>query len=112
MEVRCDCLEEPTDIIPSDLTHIIYAFADVNPSSGSIFLTNLYADEQVGLFLGLVFLSPSSFKKLFPGDYWEVKGNNLYGCLKQVCPLHLVILSGLGSCLILPKMYLLKMTHR
>ncbi|KAI0275863.1 glycoside hydrolase superfamily [Russula aff. rugulosa BPL654] len=58
---------QPTDIIPSDLTHIIYAFADVNPSSGSIFLTDLYADEQ----------------KLFPGDSWEENGNNLYGCLKQ-----------------------------
>ena len=43
--------EEPTDIIPSNLTHIIYAFADVNPSSGSIFLTDPYADEQVRLSL-------------------------------------------------------------
>ncbi|KAF8504329.1 glycoside hydrolase superfamily [Russula emetica] len=59
---------QPTDIIASDLTHIIYAFADVNPSSGSIFLTDPYADEQ----------------KHFPGDSWEEKGNNLYGCLKQM----------------------------
>lgn len=59
---------QPTDIIPSDLTHIIYAFADVNPSSGSIFLTDPYADEQ----------------KHFPGDTWGESGNNIYGCLKQM----------------------------
>jgi len=29
-------------------------------------------------------LSPSNFKKRFPGDTWEENGNNLYGCLKQV----------------------------
>ncbi|KAI0288314.1 glycoside hydrolase family 18 protein [Russula brevipes] len=59
---------QPTDITPSSLTHIIYAFADVDPSSGSIFLTDPYADEQ----------------KQFPGDSQEEQGNNLYGCLKQM----------------------------
>lgn len=39
---------EPTDIIPSTLTHIVYAFADVSPDTGSISLTDSYADEQVG----------------------------------------------------------------
>ncbi|KAH9026976.1 glycoside hydrolase family 18 protein [Lactarius hengduanensis] len=60
---------QPTDIIPSDLTHLLYAFADVTPSTGSIFLTDSYADEQ----------------KHFPGDSWSEPGVNLYGCLKQVC---------------------------
>ncbi|KAH9994631.1 glycoside hydrolase family 18 and carbohydrate-binding module family 5 protein [Russula vinacea] len=50
---------QPTDIITSDLTHIIYAFADVDPSSGR-------------------------FKKHFPGGPSEESGNNLYGCLKQM----------------------------
>ncbi|THH17165.1 hypothetical protein EW146_g3590 [Bondarzewia mesenterica] len=59
---------QPTDIVPSDLTHILYAFADVTPSSGLIFLTDSYADEQ----------------KHFPGDSWTESGNNLYGCLKQL----------------------------
>jgi hypothetical protein len=39
--------------MPSDLTHIIYAFADVNPNSGSVFLTDPYADEQVKLSLSV-----------------------------------------------------------
>ncbi|KAH9173832.1 glycoside hydrolase family 18 protein [Lactarius sanguifluus] len=59
---------QPTDIIPSDLTHILYAFADVTPSTGSIFLTDSYADEQ----------------KHFPEDSWSEPGVNLYGCLKQL----------------------------
>ncbi|ETW75424.1 glycoside hydrolase family 18 protein [Heterobasidion irregulare TC 32-1] len=59
---------QPTDILPADLTHILYSFADVTPSTGSIFLTDSYADEQ----------------KHFPGDSWSEPGNNLYGCLKQL----------------------------
>ena len=37
---------EPTDINPTPLTHILYAFADVQ-SDGTIILTDSYADEQV-----------------------------------------------------------------
>ncbi|KAF9066642.1 glycosyl hydrolases family 18-domain-containing protein [Rhodocollybia butyracea] len=59
---------EPTDIIPSTLSHILYAFADVSPDTGAISLTDPYADEQ----------------KHFPMDSWSDTGNNLYGCLKQM----------------------------
>ncbi|KAI0366008.1 hypothetical protein BV20DRAFT_1056021 [Pilatotrama ljubarskyi] len=59
---------QPTDIIPSTLTHIVYAFADVSADTGTISLTDSYADEQ----------------KHFPGDSWDEPGNNLYGCLKQL----------------------------
>ncbi|KAH9849683.1 glycosyl hydrolases family 18-domain-containing protein [Lenzites betulinus] len=59
---------QPTDIIPSTLTHIVYAFADVSADTGTIALTDSYADEQ----------------KHFPGDSWDETGNNLYGCLKQM----------------------------
>ncbi|KAA1477051.1 hypothetical protein DENSPDRAFT_867476 [Dentipellis sp. KUC8613] len=59
---------QPTDIIPSELSHILYAFADVSASTGAISLTDSYADEQ----------------KHFPGDSWDEPGNNLYGCLKQL----------------------------
>ncbi|CAK5274236.1 unnamed protein product [Mycena citricolor] len=59
---------QPTDIVADTLTHILYSFADVDPSSGTIALTDLYADTQ----------------KHFPGDSWSEPGNNLYGCLKQI----------------------------
>lgn len=38
---------QPTNIVSSTLTHILYAFADVDPNSGNISLTDVYADEQV-----------------------------------------------------------------
>ncbi|CDO69059.1 Glycoside Hydrolase Family 18 / Carbohydrate-Binding Module Family 5 protein [Trametes cinnabarina] len=59
---------QPTDIDPTTLTHIVYAFADVSSDTGAITLTDSYADEQ----------------KHFPGDSWDEPGNNLYGCLKQL----------------------------
>ncbi|KAJ7472248.1 glycoside hydrolase superfamily [Mycena galericulata] len=59
---------QPTDIVVSTLSHIIYSFADVDPTTGIIALTDLYADTQ----------------KHFPTDSWSETGNNLYGCLKQM----------------------------
>ncbi|KDR70278.1 hypothetical protein GALMADRAFT_894859 [Galerina marginata CBS 339.88] len=59
---------QPTDIVPSPLTHILYSFADTDASTGAISLTDSYADEQ----------------KHFPTDSWNDVGNNLYGCLKQL----------------------------
>lgn len=77
---------EPTSINPAPLTHILYAFADTDASTGEISLTDTYADEQVRA------VSKSHFQihelmfsqKHFPGDSWDEPGNNLYGCLKQV----------------------------
>ncbi|KAF7369007.1 hypothetical protein MVEN_00227400 [Mycena venus] len=59
---------QPTDIVVSTLTHILYSFADVDMNTGAISLTDSYADTQ----------------KHFPTDSWSETGNNLYGCLKQL----------------------------
>ena len=78
---------EPTDIVTSTLTHIIYAFADVSPDTGAISLTDLYADEQVCVLAFLEWMRIDrgrNAQKHFPGDSWDEPGNNLYGCLKQV----------------------------
>ncbi|PPQ99959.1 hypothetical protein CVT24_009538 [Panaeolus cyanescens] len=59
---------QPTDINSAPLTHILYSFADTDASSGTIKLTDSYADEQ----------------KRFAGDTWDEPGNNVYGCIKQL----------------------------
>ncbi|KAL1745233.1 glycoside hydrolase family 18 and carbohydrate-binding module family 5 protein [Schizophyllum fasciatum] len=58
----------PQRMVTKDLTHILYAFADTSADTGSVFLTDLWADEQIH----------------FPGDSYNDAGNNLYGCLKQL----------------------------
>ncbi|KAL1699443.1 glycoside hydrolase family 18 protein [Schizophyllum commune] len=58
----------PTDIVTDDLTHILYSFADIDPATGHLFLSDEWADEQI----------------TFDGDDTSEAGNNLYGCLKQM----------------------------
>lgn len=57
----------PSAVPVSQLTHLLYAFADVNPTTGACFLTDLWADEQIH----------------YTGDSWNDTGSNLYGNFKQ-----------------------------
>ncbi|QRV80966.1 chitinase [Ceratobasidium sp. AG-Ba] len=58
----------PLDMDISSLTHIYYALADTDPTTGKAILSDLWADQQIP----------------YPGDNTTAPGNNLYGNLKQL----------------------------
>ncbi|CAE7146080.1 unnamed protein product, partial [Rhizoctonia solani] len=58
----------PQNIDTSTLTHILYSFADIDPSTGTVKLSDPDADQA----------------KHYDGDSWNDSGNNVYGNFKQL----------------------------
>ncbi|KAJ6586930.1 glycoside hydrolase [Mycena vulgaris] len=58
----------PPSLIPHDLTHILYAFANLKADTGEVILSDDWADKDIH----------------YPGDSWNDSGDNLYGNFKAL----------------------------